>query len=555
MTEHLLATRTGRKLELREYGDPAGHPVLFFHGLIGSHYQASYVADEAREHGLRIIAPNRPGVGASEFALRTSALDVIGDVEDLTRELQLDAFSVIGISGGAPYALATLLHFKERVRTVTLISGMGPSRLRGALAGMDRRRRVVLEIGSRFRRPARRGFEHAAQRFRAGHDRFLRALIRTWSPADQKLFERRDVYELFMKDLHQVFTDGRGAVGLAQELTIYRSYGFALRDLPADRRVVLWHGLTDNIVPPAMAWRLATALPSAELHLVPGGHFVAVEVAGEIIARLRQALDSAPKDITPGPSGAAAVKDYFSGHAGCYEASRPDYPQALFDYLASLCPRRELAWDCATGNGQAAVPLARYFSVVLATDVSRKQIDQARACERVHYSVAAADRASIANGSVDLVTVAQAIHWFDLRRFYAEVARVTRSGSIVAVWCYEMHSISPEIDRIVQRLYSDIVGPDWPPERRLVENGYRTLPFPFEELAVPPFEMKQQWDLNRALGYFASWSATQRYRARTGTDPLELIKPDLEAAWGELSLTRDVIWPLNVRIGRVARRT
>ncbi len=338
MSDHLLATRTGRKLELREYGDPAGHPVFFFHGLIGSHYQARYVADQAREHGLRIIAPNRPGVGASEFVERTSALDVIVDVEDLTKALRLDAFSVIGISGGAPYALATLLHFKERVRTVTLISGMGPSRLRGALAGMDRRRRVALEIGSRFRHLARRGFEKAAQRFHAGHDRFLRTLIRTWSRADQKVFERRDVYELFMKDLHQVFTLGTGALGLAQELPIYRNYGFALRDIPADPRVVLWHGLADKIVPPAMAWQLATALPSAELHLVPGGHFVAVEIAGEIIARLRQALDSAPKAVAPGRSGAVAVKDYFSGHANCYEASRPDYPQALFEYLASLCP-------------------------------------------------------------------------------------------------------------------------------------------------------------------------------------------------------------------------
>jgi pimeloyl-ACP methyl ester carboxylesterase len=555
MPDYLFAMRTGRKLEVREYGDPGGHAVFFFHGLIGSHYQASYVADQAREHGLRIIAPNRPGVGASEFVERTSALDVIGDVEDHTSALRLATFSVIGISGGAPYALATLLHFKERVRTVTLISGMGPSRLAGALAGMDRRRRLALEIGSRFRRLARQGFEKAAQHFQTDHDRFLAALISTWSRPDQKLFERRDIYELFMKDLHQVFTRGSGALGLAQELTIYRNYGFSLRDLPADRHVVLWHGLADNIVPPAMAWRLTTTLKSAELHLVPGGHFVAVEIAGQIMARLRQELDKTTKGTAPDVSGAVAVKDYFSGHADCYQASRPNYPPALFEYLASLCPRRELAWDCATGNGQAAVPLAGYFSTVLATDVSRKQVDQGRTFARVRYVVAAADRAPITTGSVDLVTVAQALHWFDLPKFYNEVARVARSGSIVAVWCYEMHSISPEIDRIVQKLYSDIVGPDWPPERRLVEEGYRTLPFPFEELAAPAFEMKQVWDLNRVLGYFASWSATQRYRARTGTDPLELIRPELAAAWGDPSLSRDVIWPLNLRIGRVSRPT
>lgn len=245
-------------------------------------------------------------------------------------------------------------------------------------------------------------------------------------------------------------------------------------------------------------------------------------------------------------------KDHFSGHADCYEAARPNYPPALFDYLASICTQHELAWDCATGNGQAAVPLARYFRSVVATDASQKQIDQARPSERVRYLLASADAAPLENASVDLVTVAQALHWFDLPKFYAEVSRVARPGGILAVWCYEMHSISPAIDRVVGHLYSDIVGPDWPPERRLVEDGYRTLPFPFEELVPPAFEMKHSWDLARALGYFASWSATQRYRARTGVDPLALVKPQLEAAWGDPAQAREVTWPLNVRVGKVA---
>jgi pimeloyl-ACP methyl ester carboxylesterase len=294
MTANLVITRSGRKLEVREYGDPSGHPVFFFHGLIGSHYQASYIGDQARENGLRIIAPNRPGVGASEFVVRTSAVDAVADVEDIAMKLALDSFSVIGISGGTPYALATLLRLNRRVRTVTVISGMGPTRLPGALDGMDHRRRLVLEIGSRYPDLARRGFQKAADRFHADNNRLLDRLVKTWSVADQALFRRKEIYDLFMKDLHQVFTEGRGAESLAQELVVYRKYGFALRSLPADRRVVLWHGLSDNIVPPAMAWRMTRALPNAEAHFVPGGHFVAVDIAAQIITRLGLMLADSP---------------------------------------------------------------------------------------------------------------------------------------------------------------------------------------------------------------------------------------------------------------------
>jgi pimeloyl-ACP methyl ester carboxylesterase len=299
MNDNLVITRSGRKLEVREYGARSGHPVLFFHGLIGSHHQASYIGDQARASGLRIIAPNRPGVGASEFVVRKTAVDAVGDVEDIAAALGLESFSVIGISGGTPYALATLLRLSRRVCTVTLLSGMGPTRLAGALDGMDHRRRLVLEIGSRYPDLARRGFQKAADRFHANNSRFLDRLIKTWSVDDQMVFRRRDVYELFMKDLHQVFTEGRGAESLAHELVIYRKYGFSLRSLPADRRVVLWHGLSDNIVPPAMGWRMTRALPNAEAHFVPGGHFMAVDVAGRIISRLKQQLGADAVDRAP----------------------------------------------------------------------------------------------------------------------------------------------------------------------------------------------------------------------------------------------------------------
>jgi pimeloyl-ACP methyl ester carboxylesterase len=303
IVNNVLQTRTGRKLEVREYGDDAGHPVVFFHGLIGSHYQASYIADQAREHGLRIIAPNRPGVGASEFVERKIPLEAVDDIEDVAAALGLFEFSVIGISGGTPYALATLLRLGSRIRTVTLISGMGPMRLPGALAGMDRRRRLILAVGSRYPQVARRRLRTELVQFRADPDRFLRRLIATWSVSDRQLFKRTEVYDLFMKDLHQVFTEGQGPESLAQELTLYRNYGFSLKDLPAYRRITLWQGLDDNIVPPAMAWQLIQTLPNREAHFVPGGHFVAVDIAGQIITRLMQLLDG-PADLpAPAPVG------------------------------------------------------------------------------------------------------------------------------------------------------------------------------------------------------------------------------------------------------------
>ena len=289
---HNISLRSGRCLEVWEYGDPGGHPTLFFHGLIGSHYQASYISEQAKLAGLRIIAPNRPGVGKSDFVRRKSALDAVPDVEELVRVLALPEFSVIGISGGTPYALAILHLLGQQVRTVTIISGMGPMRLPGALRGMERRRQLFLKVGSRYSHLARRAFQKASERFKADPEGFLNRLVATWSIPDQAIFRRRHIFELFLKDLHEVFTAGVGAEGLAQELAIYRNYGFSLEDLPRDKRVTLWQGLSDSIVPSAMAWTVTQHLPNCETHFVPGGHFVAVDVAGQIIARLGQHLES-----------------------------------------------------------------------------------------------------------------------------------------------------------------------------------------------------------------------------------------------------------------------
>jgi SAM-dependent methyltransferase len=245
-------------------------------------------------------------------------------------------------------------------------------------------------------------------------------------------------------------------------------------------------------------------------------------------------------------------RDFFSGHADSYEAYRPNYPPALFAYLASVVPRRELAWDCACGNGQATLGIAPYFRAVIASDASARQIEQARPCENVRYVVAPASDSQTPEGSVDLVTVAQALHWFDLPAFYTEVRRVAGPEAILAVWCYEMHSIIPDVDAIVSRLYHDIVGSYWPPERKLVEEGYSTMPFPFEELSPPSFRMAKQWDLAHLLGYLGTWSAVKGYQRAKGDDPVNLVRGDLELAWGDPALVRDVVWPLHVRAGIVS---
>jgi pimeloyl-ACP methyl ester carboxylesterase len=289
----LIATRSGRTLEVKEYGDPHGHPVFFFHGLIGSHHQAAYIADQARQLGLRMIAPNRPGVGRSAFVERTTAQEAVPDVEDLAAAFDLDQFSVIGISGGTPYALSCLYRLAGRIRTTTIISGMGPARLPGALQGMDRARRLALELGSRYPKLAKQEARRWADRFRASPRGFLERLISTWAGADRALFQRREVFELFLNDLQQVFVDGDGPETFAQELKLYRNFGFSPAELPPDRHVTLWHGLDDIIVPPSMAWQMARILPRCEAHFVPGGHFVAISISAQIMTRLRQLLDDA----------------------------------------------------------------------------------------------------------------------------------------------------------------------------------------------------------------------------------------------------------------------
>lgn len=242
--------------------------------------------------------------------------------------------------------------------------------------------------------------------------------------------------------------------------------------------------------------------------------------------------------------------DHFSAHAAAYARARPTYPSALFQWLASVAPAREAAWDCGTGNGQCALGLAEHFDRVLATDASAAQLREAMPHPRVEYRLASAEVSGLPPTSVDLVTVAQALHWFDLPSFYAEAQRVARPGAVIAAWSYGLMTISPEVDEVVQRIYGE-TGADWPPERALVDDGYRALPFPFAPLDAPEFVMRQHWTVSQTVDYVGTWSGVRRYAARTGTDPIAAEFRALTAAWGDASEPREVRWPLALRVGRV----
>ena len=246
-----------------------------------------------------------------------------------------------------------------------------------------------------------------------------------------------------------------------------------------------------------------------------------------------------------------AFADHFTSVAADYASFRPTYPAALFAWLADIVPGRALAWDCAAGSGQASRGLAAHFERVIATDASAAQIAAAASHPRVEYRVAPAEASGLPDGVVDLVTVAQALHWFDLDRFYAEARRVLKPGGVLAVWTYGVLSVAGEaVDARARAFYRETVGPYWPPERRHVESGYRTLPFPFAELETPAFRMEASWSLPELLGYFRSWSATARYLAERGHDPVEALAAELASLWGSPSDRRTITWPLALRAGR-----
>jgi len=250
-------------------------------------------------------------------------------------------------------------------------------------------------------------------------------------------------------------------------------------------------------------------------------------------------------------TSAGRFKDHLSDVAAAYAAHRPSYPAALVDFLAQLAPAGRLAWDAGCGSGQLSLLLAGPFERVVATDASPEQIARAAPHPRVEYRCAAAGVSGLLDSVVDLATAAQAAHWFDLPAYYAEVRRVARRSGIVALISYGIVTAGADLDAVIQPFYRGVLAGYWPPERRHVDDGYRSLPFPFEELDAPAFEIRLDWRLEDLVGYIGTWSAVWALQQAEGEGPFATFKRELAEAWGPATAIRTVRWPLALRVGRV----
>lgn len=246
-----------------------------------------------------------------------------------------------------------------------------------------------------------------------------------------------------------------------------------------------------------------------------------------------------------------SFKDHFSTQSSDYSKYRPDYPQELYDFILSEVKDRKTAWDCGTGNGQAAIVLSHYFEKVIATDPSAEQIKNAKQNNNIEYRVASAENSTLPDKSVDLITVAQALHWFNFDMFFTEAKRVAKPGALIAVWSYELCRVDVEIDKVFLHFYNLILGDYWTPERKHVENTYRDITFPFNEVKENVFYMKKQWNLQDFMGYLSTWSAVQKFIKTNGTNPLELVAGDFEKAWINPTAVKEVSFPVTIKKGRI----
>lgn len=243
------------------------------------------------------------------------------------------------------------------------------------------------------------------------------------------------------------------------------------------------------------------------------------------------------------------MKDNFSTQAAEYAIYRPAYPVELYDFLFKLVEQKDTAWDCATGNGQVARILAQHFRQVYATDISEKQLSQALKLPNILYKVESSDQVNVADQSFDLITVAQAIHWFNFEAFYSEVKRTLKPNGLIAVMGYGLMLIDKKVDQVIYKLYEDILGKYWDSERRYIEEGYKTIPFPFEEITAPHFQIKTTWNFNQLIGYLNTWSSLQHYKKANERNPLEYVMIELKEAWGN-DAEKEVRFPVLLRVGR-----
>ncbi len=242
--------------------------------------------------------------------------------------------------------------------------------------------------------------------------------------------------------------------------------------------------------------------------------------------------------------------DHFSKQAKEYAQYRPKYPPELFEYLSGLVKERNIAWDSATGNGQAALGLAEYFEKVIATDASEAQISRAFPHPKIEYRIAHAESSGMESSSVDLITVASAIHWLDMEKFYAESKRVLKPGGVIAVWVYSGSDISPDIEDITHRFVSETLNKHWPKESAIAWDFEKEVHLPFEKIAVPKFRIDLHWSLEEYIGCLYTWSSTQNYIKALGVNPLDKLREQLLEVWGSENEKRTIIMPLQIKAGR-----
>lgn len=243
------------------------------------------------------------------------------------------------------------------------------------------------------------------------------------------------------------------------------------------------------------------------------------------------------------------MKDNFSRQSALYAKFRPVYPKSLYDFIYTNLKGSERAWDCGTGNGQVAAVLAKHFKRVVATDISEQQLSKAPAIENISYEKCREELPDYPENFFDLITVAQAIHWFDFEKFYNEVNRVGKQNGLLAVWGYELLRVNAEADTRISNFYENKIGAYWDPERKLIDEKYATIPFPFEEIEAPAFDIQAKWTLNEFEGYLNTWSSVQKYIISNQENPVSKLIEELKPVWhGELG----VKFPVFLRLGRIS---
>jgi ubiquinone/menaquinone biosynthesis C-methylase UbiE len=246
-----------------------------------------------------------------------------------------------------------------------------------------------------------------------------------------------------------------------------------------------------------------------------------------------------------------SMKNYFSEQAKIYAQYRPDYPSELFEFVLQYVNDQNAAWDCATGNGQTAKILAQHFKKVEATDISQQQLDEAVVAKNIHYSKQPAEQTDFPSDCFDLVTASQALHWFKFDEFYKEVKRVSKPGGIFAAWMYNRQML-PVIDKIIEEdLYNNILGDYWDPARKLVDENYSTIPFPFEEIRTPVFTQTLYWSHEQLRGYLNSWSAVRKFISQNDYNPVDEVMKKILPLWQGEKMR--VEFPIHMRIGRVKK--